>query len=331
MTTLSRNELLERLIEAINASGWNILYDTGISDRPFKLRLYKGDEFQRLRVYIWNISHGGGYMRPANEYRIQVHVPRFEPEEGWKVLILGWWEDGKVFAGFDFRKHQGELGRSASLQIKRESLENAVINGFAPSDKGNREIAIAFRPDLFVEYANHSTEFHSFGESNSDIQILETISANQSQLQNDEIIQQVTRPRQTAFQTIRRSLRDHSFKNRILTAYNYRCAFCDIQLNLIEAAHIIPVSYETSTDETRNGIALCTLHHKAYDNSLVTFNERYQIVSSEQKIENLRQINRDGGIQRFVNDLKPVIGVPPENRDRPHVNYVARANRIRGW
>lgn len=331
MTTLTRRELLERIIEAVNASGWNVLYEAGISDHPFKLRIYKENQLQRLRIYIWNVSHGGGRSRPLNEYRIQVHVPRFEPEESWQVLILGWWEDGNVFAGFDFRKHEGDLGRSASLQIKLEALELAAINGIAPSDKGNREIAIAFKPELFVEYANHVTSFHSFGESRQDFQVFETITTYQAQLQNDEIINQVSRPRQRAFQIVSRSLRDHSFTSRVLNAYNYRCAFCNVQLNLIEAAHIIPVNIETSTDETRNGIALCSLHHKAYDISLATFNERYQILINDNKIENLRRINRDGEIQRFRHELRPIINVPPANRDRPHVIYVARANRIRGW
>jgi len=288
MANLSKSELLDRIIQAINASGWNIFYDQGLSSHPFKPRIYKDNQIRRLKIYIWNISHGGGHKRPTDEYRIQVKVPRFEPEQGWQILILGWWEDGQVFAGFDYRKHSGDIGWSASFQIKREALEKATINGFAPSDKGNREIAIAFRPDFFAEYAGHVSAFHSLGESRSDLEVLEIIASDQRQLANDEIIQQVSHPRQTAFQTIRRTLRDHSFKARVLTAYSRRCAFCDIQLNLIEAAHIVPVSHEASTDETRNGIALCALHHKAYDSALVTFNESYQTVSSREKLERLR-------------------------------------------
>lgn len=330
MTTIPRNELLERIIEAVEISGWNVIRER-ISDRPFKLQVYNQNEVRRLRIYIWNISHGGGAARPAHEYRIQVHVPRFEPEEGWQVLILGWWEDGQVFAGFDYRKHSGNLGKSASLQIRQEALESAAINGFAPSDKGNQEIAIAFRPEFFVDYANNVVAFHSFGRSQPDLAILQSVAINQAQLQNDEIINQVSGPRRREFQTIARALRDRGFSNRVLTAYSYRCAFCDIQLNLIDAAHIIPVSHENSTDETRNGVALCGLHHKAYDKGIITFNERYQIISSENKMQILRGANRSGEEQRFIRDLRPVINVPPENRDRPHITYVTRANRLRGW
>jgi len=59
-------------------------------------------------VYVWHLTHGGGKARPKNEYRIQITgVDHFEPLHGGKTLILGWWKDAEVFAGFDVRKHLG--------------------------------------------------------------------------------------------------------------------------------------------------------------------------------------------------------------------------------
>ncbi|GAB4506753.1 MAG: hypothetical protein Fur0017_30080 [Anaerolineales bacterium] len=267
MPALSKNQLLERIIEAVNASGWNVIYSPDMSSHPFKVRIYNEEKLLNLKIYIWNITHGG-YPRSAQEYRIQVKLSSgiFEPEPGWILLILGWWEDGKVFTGFDYRLHSGHVGWSASFQVRLEALEQAYIHGFSPSDKGNGEIAVAFSPEYFIEYATHVTAFHSFGESRPDFDILEAVATHQ--VVNDQDLDRVATQRKIALRTIRQSLRDHSFTNRVLTAYSNRCAFCDIQLKLIEAAHILPVSYEGSTDETSNGIALCSLHHKAYDKSL---------------------------------------------------------------
>lgn len=308
------------------------MYDPDISDHPFKLKIYNQETLLKVKIYIWNITQGG-YPRSALEYRIQVKLNRgggiFEPEAGWILLILGWWEDGQVFAGFDYRMHQGRVAWSASFQIRLEALENASINGFSPYDKGNGEIAVAFRPEYFIEYATHVTAFHSFGESRPDYDILEAISTHQ--IVNDQDLERVPPQRRTALRTIRQSLRDHSFSNRVLTAYGNRCAFCDVQLKLIEAAHILPVSYDGSTDETCNGIALCALHHKAYDKTLLTFNQRYQIIHNEEKMMLLRQIGHDGGMDRFLRDLKRLINVPPDGRDRPFIQYVIDANRMRGW
>ncbi len=92
-------------------------------------------------------------------------------------------------------------------------------------------------------------------------------------MQNPKLVNNVSAPRRRAFQLVSRALRDYSFSGRVLGAYGHRCAFCDIQLGLVEAAHIVPVSHEASTDDTHNGVSLCALHHKAYDAALVTFNE----------------------------------------------------------
>jgi hypothetical protein len=62
-------------------------------------------ERERVKCYIWNITPGGK-NRPADEYRVQpTGVAKFEPGPGTKTLILGWWEDVGVFAGWDVREH----------------------------------------------------------------------------------------------------------------------------------------------------------------------------------------------------------------------------------
>ncbi len=199
-------DLLDIIIQGIRDDDWNIIYLTDTKFHPFRLKIYKGDESYNIRIYVWNLTHGGGEMRPADGYRIQI----------------------------------------------------------------------------------------------------------------------------TAVVSVKKKIRDNSFKSRILTSYSNHCAFCGIQLKLIDAAHIVPVQHD-GTDETSNGIALCALHHRAFDRNLVTFNGDYQIIYNEQQFDKLREIGLDGGSDRFVDDLRAVIHLPPSINDRPHVNYINLANRIRGW
>ena len=122
---LTKEQLLETVVAAIRDSGWNVLYLS--EGHPFQLQMYRGDQSFRLRIYIWNITHGGGSARPADEYRIQVTgVHQFEQQPGEKTIILGWWAEAGVFAGFDVRKHSAPLGFSPSLQIRRGALELAA-------------------------------------------------------------------------------------------------------------------------------------------------------------------------------------------------------------
>mgnify|MGYP001616536573 CR=1 FL=1 len=60
---------------------------------------------------------------------------------------------------------------------------------------------------------------------------------------------------------------------------------CGIQLELVEAAHIIPHSHEKGTDEIGNGISLCALHHAAYDRSLIFFDEEFNVLINDKKME----------------------------------------------
>jgi putative restriction endonuclease len=125
-----------------------------------------------------------------------------------------------------------------------------------------------------------------------------------------------------------KKLRDSSFKARVLTAYGNKCAFSGLQLKLVEAAHIVPVSYENSTDDTANGIALSALYHRAYDKGLVTFNEQYQIILNSTRMKHLKEIGFDGGMENFIRDLRPIINVPPAVNDRPRTDFIREANKL---
>ena len=323
-------DLLNRVIEAIIDDGWNVIYLGDINFHPFKIRMYKNEESHDLCIYIWNLTHGGGAQRPANEYRVQITgVSQFSRLPNEKTLILGWWNDGEVFAGFDYDKHSGVLGASPSIQIREQALRQAYTNGFSAWKKDNEEIAIGFRPDFFTEYVRNLESLHSFGESDNDFEVLEELSDNVNTV-NDERVATVTNERQTTVISVKKKVRDSSFKSRVLNSYSSRCAFCGVQLKLIDAAHIVPVAHH-GTDETSNGISLCALHHRAYDRRLVTFNSEYQILINEKLVTQLVNQNLHGGLQSFRDNLKAVISLPPTIADRPLVAYVSEANNLRGW
>jgi putative restriction endonuclease len=328
-----KSDLLDIIVQSIRDCNWNVLYIGDIREHPFLLKAYNNDSDKSylIRVYIWNLTHGGGAKRPVDEYRVQITgVKRFERFQGEKTLILGWWDAGKVFAGFDFIRHSGKLGFSPSIQIREEALRKAHINGIATMNKGNNEIAVAFRSDFFIHYVESLEGIHNFGESDDDYEILERILESTDKI-NDRLIEQVSPPRKTVATTINRKLRDISFKSRVLTAYGFECAFCGIQLKLVDAAHIVPVSHPNNSDETCNGISLCALHHRALDKALVTLNEAYQIIMNDKELTKLKKSGHDGEMTRFLKDLKPIITVPSSVNDRPHIDYIKQANHIRGW
>ncbi len=60
----NKYDLLEKIVSAINDSGWNVVYLENIDQHPFHLQIYREAESYRVRVYVWHLTHGGGKARP---------------------------------------------------------------------------------------------------------------------------------------------------------------------------------------------------------------------------------------------------------------------------
>lgn len=76
--------------------------------------------------------------------------------------------------------------------------------------------------------------------------------------------------------------RDPRFARSVLDAYNNQCAVCSIKPSLdgrlfgLEAAHIRWVQ-AAGSDDIRNGICLCRMHHIALDRGALTLNNAHEI------------------------------------------------------
>ena len=86
---------------------------------------------------------------------------------------------------------------------------------------------------------------------------------------HDDILEAVCIDYESTMRKVKKK-RDPKFRNRILNAYEYKCAVCgfDVRLNNrtigLEAAHI-KWHQAGGPDIERNGISLCTMHHKLFD------------------------------------------------------------------
>jgi len=72
------------------------------------------------------------------------------------------------------------------------------------------------------------------------------------------------------------------FRAAVLASYDYTCAISGISVPaLVQASHIIPWSVsEGRRLDPRNGIALSTLHDRAFDRGLITLDEDLRVVIS---------------------------------------------------
>ncbi len=76
--------------------------------------------------------------------------------------------------------------------------------------------------------------------------------------------------RQYVTVTTRQRLHQRSFRERVLRAYHEQCAICRLRHDeLLEAAHILPDNHPQGDPKVSNGIALCKIHHAAYDRHIL--------------------------------------------------------------
>jgi putative restriction endonuclease len=60
------------------------------------------------------------------------------------------------------------------------------------------------------------------------------------------------------------------FRAKVIRAYEVQCAMCRLKhAELLDAAHILPDTHERGLPVVTNGLALCKIHHAAFDNDIV--------------------------------------------------------------
>jgi putative restriction endonuclease len=103
-------------------------------------------------------------------------------------------------------------------------------------------------------------------------------------------------------------------------AYRCQCAICRLKhAELLDAAHIIPDREEHGVPEVYNGLALCKLHHAAFDQNLLGIRPDCVVVIHQRLLE-----EEDGPM--LMHGLKGFhlgrIQVPRSIGDKPKVELL---------
>ena len=68
------------------------------------------------------------------------------------------------------------------------------------------------------------------------------------------------------------------FRGRVIPAYGSRCAICRLrESRLLDAAHILGDLEEGGDPVISNGLSLCSIHHRAFDQDLVGVSPDYEV------------------------------------------------------
>ena len=232
-----------------------------------------------------------------------------------------------MFAGFgSSREHRTFTTGSPSVQIDIRTVRDALQHGLAFDRKSNEEIAVAIRPDQFMDYVANAAGLHRFGRFPDTFNLLTRASSLEEI--SDQEVSQLSQPRRRIVETVSRLSRKSSFRQQVLNAYGNRCAVTRVQLRLVDAAHVLPVGAPDSSDDVRNGIASRQPTIARYDNGLIFLDDDYNMKINPAKETVLRALNLEGGLQTFTSHLGRV-NLPPDRRQWPNLSLVRKANAFR--
>jgi putative restriction endonuclease len=81
---------------------------------------------------------------------------------------------------------------------------------------------------------------------------------------------------------VRARVHQSRFRARVIPAYRGQCAVCELkEVRLLDAAHIIGDAQERGEPVISNGLSLCSIHHRAFDEDLVGVTPDYLVQVSD--------------------------------------------------
>lgn len=320
-TLLSTAQLELQVHSSLVLSGLGVLALPSAAPKPFRYSI-SGDRLSRpatVCIYAWNITHGG-HSRASDEFRIQLTGTMPAQVTGESTIILGWSESFGVFVGWDPNAHDARRSASPSLQVREAVMSDAAQLGVASATRASGDVVVAFRPELLASYCLSVGYAHSGGDVGPGVSTGEPPDS-----------PAVTTQRPMLERRLEVAYREWDFSSRVKQAYGYQCAICGLGLGLLEGAHIVPVAWPGSTDETSNGLALCRNHHAAYDRGLLSVRPDYGIEVAASMIDAIPVFTPVDVAWAQDLDGSSLTVLPADQAERPDPAYLQIGREARRW
>jgi len=120
-----------------------------------------------------------------------------------------------------------------------------------------------------------------------------------------------------------RGIAQRIFRQALLKVYESSCAVCGLSFEeALEGSHIIAYSQSSSKQrlDVRNGLLLCSNHHKLFDNGYITITDNYgiHIYDNEQQLGSYTEYDKLMTINFHGKQLK----LPKDEKHFPNKEYL---------
>lgn len=126
--------------------------------------------------------------------------------------------------------------------------------------------------------------------------------------------------RRHVMRAVRQRLHQQRFRQMVLAAYSARCSICRLrELPLLDAAHILPDRDERGLAEVPNGLALCSIHHRAFDANLLGIRPDCTVQLAPRLLDETDGPMLEAGMKAFHGER---LGLPKDVSDHPNPEYL---------
>lgn len=213
-------------------------------------------------------------------------------------------EAGPYLVSYSYRGSDPELPDNRGLRLAMErQLPLVYFYGALPG------LYLATWPVYVVDDDRSGLHFKVNVGDASQLKDLADAGPSRSSEDRDEI------RREYITAIVRRRLHQQKFREQVLHAYREQCSLCQLRhRELLDAAHIVADSEDEGEPVVSNGLALCKLHHAAFDSFFLTVRPDYTI-------EVRRSILEENDGPMLLVGLKQIHGqtiqLPRSSIDRP--------------
>jgi len=225
------------------------------------------------------------------------------------------------------RPYQDELGGDGLLQYKYRG-----VDADHRDNRGLREVMRRPLPLIYfhgVEPGQYLPEWPVFIVGDDPQGLTFTVAVDDPLASQVELAYELPDVGRRAYVTrlARQRLHQVAFRHRVLRAYRESCAMCRLHhADLLDAAHILPDGHPDGEPITANGLALCKLHHAAFDRNIVGIRPDSVIEIRHDIVDEI-----DGPMLRHgLQDLhgRRLMVVPRAEADRPKAEFLSERYQL---
>lgn len=126
-------------------------------------------------------------------------------------------------------------------------------------------------------------------------------------------------------------LHQAGFRKRVLSAYRNQCTICRIKhRELLDAAHITPDSHDSGEPLVSNGMAMCKIHHAAFDSNILGIRPDYKVEIRASILTEIDGPMLKHGLQELHGSTLTVPARVTEKPDRARLEERYEAFRVVG-